>query len=131
RPVVSPTPLIPCGWNSCFPLTLLPLIVKVISVCSGPLRSTISPAPPAAHGTKTDSRISFDSLTVTAAFARPKVTPNPQTIAKAFLYIAVPPRIRERYRAMQQPVRREVDRSVVLVSPSAFAERNVVGLLSC
>jgi hypothetical protein len=43
------------------------LMVNETSVCSGPTRSTTSPAPPAAQGTKTESAISVLSLTCTAA----------------------------------------------------------------
>jgi len=44
-------------------------MVNVSKVCSGPLRSTISPAPPAAHGTKTERVISLLVLDSTAALA--------------------------------------------------------------
>ena len=48
---------------------MLPLIVNVINVCKGPLRSTSSPAPPAAQGTKTVRVISDISLICFAALA--------------------------------------------------------------
>src|SRR5438552_12377927 len=68
-PVVSPVPLMPCGWKWNLPLTLLPLMVNEIKVCRGPLRSTISPAPPAAQGIKTVRLMAVLSLTCTAALA--------------------------------------------------------------
>src|SRR4029077_7596238 len=68
-PVVSPVPLMPCGWKWKKPLTLSPLIVNEIRVCRGPVRSTTSPAPPAAQGMKTVRLRSVLSLTSTAALA--------------------------------------------------------------
>jgi hypothetical protein len=44
-------------------------MVNVIKVCKGPLRSTSSPAPPAAHGTKTVKLMSLTSLTCFVALA--------------------------------------------------------------
>src|SRR4029077_12052573 len=44
-------------------------MVSVIKLCKGPLRSTSSPAPPAAHGTKTVKLMSLISLTCFAALA--------------------------------------------------------------
>src|SRR6266513_1266432 len=50
-------------------LKLLPLIVNVAKTWRLPLRSTFSPAPPSAHGTKTMTLNGIDSLICFAALA--------------------------------------------------------------
>src|SRR3954467_13522555 len=66
----------PCGWKWLLPVTGLWVRGKPPRACSGPSRSTISPAPPLAHGTKAVRSTSKEAFSSTAAWTGAARTAN-------------------------------------------------------